>query len=1708
MIKLRGYTKFEQFLDLPHVLILRAVSESTKENVLIKVLRSEYPTADELALFETEFGLLSQDLGDGTPKVIERVQVDKIHALVIEDIGGQILQNEIAERKMTVAEILDLSILIVKALGRIQERDIIHGNIRPANIVFNRRTERLQIIDFGLASTALQYFSPEQTGRTQRSVDYRSDYYSLGVTLYQLFSGQLPFKASDEMEWIHSHIAQTETPLHILNSQVPKPISLIVQKLMKKSADERYQSCLGILSDLQSCRELVNQGLGFDGFTPGTKDISAVFRLSTKLYGRENEVHLVNDALAKTILGSKRMILVGGEPGVGKTTIANVIKESAKSAQGYFIFGKYDQFRKDVPFSALITAFNQLVGQILAEDEQRIQGWKTRLSEALGANAGVVTAILPHLKLILGEVPEVQELDGKELKHRFHLTFHNFIRACCVPGRPLVIFLDDLQWADSASRSLLQTFLSENEATSLLVVGAYRDNQVQAGHPILQLFRDLEETKLAIDKIFLTRLNQTDIKNLLVDSFRAKPTDCESLAQLVFSKTEGNPFFVTQFLKNLHERHLLRFGIEHGWHWDIEELKKQEVTSNVLDLLRDKIFQLPEETRSLLTLASCFGNYFRVEELKTYNQKTDSENVALLEPAARNGLINAADSGAFKFIHDRVQEAAYNILNAEQRQKIHWQIANRLLSIWDEAKIRAEIFYLVNHWNAGSGLVESEQQRVKSAELNLIAATTARESAVNDLAYTYSLNGLSLLNSEDWKAHEKYLRPLTMLRALSEFALGKLDEAEKSFKTLLKKVKDPVLKAPVYCSLVVLYNLRENRDEGIEWGRKGLAELGVRIPRKPWSLSTIILVLRARFEVNLFLKNPWIESPTPQVQSSHEIMAIFSSLAIPMFQYRKDLLAYSGMRGLLISLKERFLEINGRSFLVALVWSRFHNFAEAKRMGDYIISWFNRPDLNTNGKRALYVLGGFSMPFLYSLKEAVTVMERGMAELHQAGDLIYTSGCAQYIAGIALFSESKLARAEARMNEMRDFSLQLNNPFTARLIEQPLHVVKALKGDYPSPLSLSPDGTPESVIAERLSQDEAPAEHGYFILGSILLKYIMADFKSAYELALQADAPLKIVPFASMTIITRGLITRMNIKFSARASRKDRKELRFFKKLSDHNPNYKALYSMMLAEDLWSQKRISEACSILSIAVKDAQQSEMPFFQALANEQLAEYFFAQNLEKAAHLHLREALFFYENWGAAGKVQRLSAEYPELVAMNQNSLSGSGSAQLKSPNVSLDINTVLKASNTLTSEMDMTKLVHKLLNILIENAGAERGVLIVNTNDKLIVRGQRHVRDTDEFKLSEIPVEGYADISRSVLSYVARTQETVVMADASTDDRVSRDEYVQRAKVLSTVCLPIVSQGELKGMVYLENNAATAVFSPDRVELMKTLAGQIAISIENASLYQQQAETIRMQNELATAQTVQEMLFPKADFESEHVSIAGYYRPATECGGDWWYYSQIGDWNYIWIGDATGHGAPAALVTSAACSAVAILEASKDITPESAMAYLNQAIYRTTKGKINMTFFVGALNSKTGEFKFVRASHDPPYLIRNAKKSTAASFAEFRELLEPLQGINGRRLGEYNEEVYEAKSIQLEPGDTILFYTDGLPDVVNPEERAWSERGFLKAFYESINHSPKEMTAYIVQKADDFGRQKELADDITICVMKYLGTATQSGKKAA
>lgn len=1719
MFTLPGYKILETLLERQDVLVCRAWSEKLQRNVILKILRAEYPTLDQVAAYEAEFELLKEIQNEGVPRAFDLLPIDKMRVLVLEDIDGVSLAKEIGKGGLSLQEQIQYALKMTRALAAIQSHGIIHRDIKPENIVINRSSGRVQIADFGLAkkteklapsdglSGTLHYISPEQTGRTQNAVDYRTDFYSLGITLYEWFAGRLPFSGTDDMEWIHSHIAITETPLHELNTNIPVPLSLIVQKLMKKSPDERYQSALGILSDLEACLTMDFAG----EFSPGRNDAASQFRLSPKLYGRDEEIKLVNKILAKVALGENRLAIVKGDPGAGKSSLVNVVKDGAKSSGGYFIFGKFDQFRKDIPFSALIQAFNQLVAQILTEDEAQIQAWKERIMSAMGENAAIITDLLPQIELIIGRPPVLPVLEAIEQQQRFQKTFLSFVQACCERGRPLIIFLDDLQWADSASRFLMQAFLTEVETESLFMIGAYRESEVNSSHPLSKLIEELKDKNVPRDEIHLSGLKVEHVSSLIQDSFPVSKSDPHGLAQLVFEKTNGNPFFVSQFLKTLYDKSLLRFETFGGWTWDLEKIKSEDVTSNVLELLTQKIKGLPDEAQELIQLASCFGSFFRVEELKSYNQKSDVENSILLQPAIREGLILRGQSGQYKFIHDRVQEAAYTLISPVMRANIHYRIAKELLAQWKPEKVRESIFYLVNHFNAGHDFLETTDEFTKGAELNLMAAQRAKESSVHDVALKYAVTGLQLLEAKSLGGLNHLSKPLMVIRATSEYSLQRHEESDRTLKALLASLTSNLEKAQVYRWMVEVAHVNDRNADAANMVITALKLLGLRISKKPSSIRVLGMLLRAR---RLFLQRLNSETPEgdkPSSEIEREIVALLASAYAPAYVTNKNMLAFVGLKAVLLSLEGRYLDLPPRGLLGVLLAQGLGDFRTTKKLVDSLIESVNQRDPLSYDSRGLFTLYAGAGHLVKPYREIIKPIDKALEILSMQGQYLYRMNLSLNLVCLHFMTERRLEKAFEKLTDyLGEF---IRSGYGNASTMAAALMINDLRGIHDPQYSLEKI---ESILAGQKS----PLPKSWCNVMRMYTWVILGDFEKAFNAIEEYDSALAQNPLTSLAIQSRLLSSLVRIKNLDKVSkfarfkhaRKVKADIRLFKKMSAENPSvFTAPYLMLLGQWQSHQGKNLEAIKTLQESIKAAQNGEVVFHEPLANELLASVFAEQGLDKLAATCLREALFLYESWGAGEKVARLLKAYPELstaVAARAGSSSRSRSTGTISAHNSkaLDLNTVLKATNALNSEIEMTRLVRKMLNILIENAGAERAVLILNESQQLVVRGEVSVKSQDEFRLLNIKFEDFKNVPRAMVAYVARTNESMVLENALEDERLNRDAYVLANKVLSSVCLPIMSQGALRGVLYLENNAAKGVFSPERVELMTILSGQIAISLENADLYQKQGEAIRMQNELVTAHAVQEMLFPPSNYEQPGIHVSGYYQPATECGGDWWSYSTIGDWVYLYIGDATGHGAPAALVTSAACSAVSVIETRPDISPEKAMELLNAAVCRATKGQIHMTFLIGALNSKTGEFKYVRASHESPLLLR--KKNLQAGVS-MRAAMEPLMGENGSSLGVSVGEKYASDSIQLEPGDTVVFYTDGIPELTDKNGRTLGERGFLDAVHKSVlkSESAAQAVSVIGETVQKYKSERELLDDVTLCMIQFTGAASEQ-KNAA
>jgi serine/threonine protein kinase len=784
MINLAGYEITSQIHESNNSLVYRGLRKQDNQPIILKFLKLDYPMPASLVRYKQEYEITRNLDLESVPKTYSLERYQNSLVIISEDSGGESLKLWLASQKLTLQEFLLTAIKITRALGQIHQHNIIHKDINPSNIIINSTTGLVQIIDFGISTVlsrenptlknpnvlegTLRYISPEQTGRMNRAIDYRTDFYSLGVTFYELLTGQVPWDYDDAMELVHCHIAKQAVPPHEINPEIgiPKAVSDLVMKLLEKTAEKRYQSAWGIIADLEECLEQLQAKGTIADFDLAQKDITDKFQIPQKLYGREREIETLLAAFDRVSNGTTEIMLVSGYSGIGKSALVQEVYKPITKASGYFIAGKFDQFQRNVPYSAIVKAFGSLVKQLLTESETQLGAWKEKLLAAFGDNGQIIIDVIPDVELIVGKQPPVQELGATEAQNRFNLVFQKFIRVFCSVEHPLVIFLDDLQWADSATLKLLQVMMADEETKYLFLMGAYRDNEVSQTHPLIMTLEGLQNQGATINHITLTPLDIEHITNLIADTVRKDRGSVMPLAELVVGKTQGNPFFVNQFLRTLYEENLLNFNSEQrNWDWNISEIEAVGITDNVVELMVGKLRKMPDSTQQALRLAACVGNSFDLNTLSIVNEKSTAATFTELVPALQDGLILATSElgvteeeivqshliiTTYKFLHDRVQQAAYALIEETSKKTVHLQIGRLLWQNTSPEKRAEEIFAIVDHLNLGIELVSDESERTEIAKLNLIAGQKAKAATAHESAVKYLQVGLSLLAEDSW----------------------------------------------------------------------------------------------------------------------------------------------------------------------------------------------------------------------------------------------------------------------------------------------------------------------------------------------------------------------------------------------------------------------------------------------------------------------------------------------------------------------------------------------------------------------------------------------------------------------------------------------------------------------------------------------------------------------------------------------------------------------------------------------------------------------------------------------------------------------------------------------------------------------------------------------------------------------------------------------
>ncbi|MDZ8187974.1 MAG: ATP-binding sensor histidine kinase [Nostoc sp. ChiSLP02] len=1508
MLTLPGYTIFNQIYESNNSSVYRGYRDQDSQPVILKFLKQDYPTPSALVRYKQEYEITKNLDLDGVIKVYSLEKYENSLVMILEDFGGESLKSLINHQKLMLPEFLLLAIAITKALGKIHQKNIIHKDINPGNIVINSTTSQIKIIDFGISTVlthenptiknpnvlegTIAYISPEQTGRMNRAMDYRTDFYSLGVTFYELLTQQLPCNHTDAMELVHCHIAKQAVSPHEINPAIPKPISEIVMKLLAKTVEERYQTSWGIIADLEIClKQLQTQGYIAD-FKLAEQDISSKFQIPQKLYGREQEVATLLAAFERISTGKKEMILVSGYSGIGKSALVQEIYKPITKAKGYFISGKFDQFQRNIPYSAVVKAFQSLVRQLLTESQEKLNQWQQKLSNALGANGQLIIDVIPEVELVIGKQPPVQELGGSEAQNRFNLVFQNFIRVFCSLEHPLVIFLDDLQWADLATLKLLEVMMTDEETHYLFLIGAYRDNEVDPRHALVMTLDSLRSQAAIINDITLVPLALRHVNELITDTLHSDTLSIQPLAELVIRKTSGNPFFVNQFLKTLYQEDLLTFqpplaNTKALWEWNISNIEAIDITDNVVELMIGKLRKFPEATQQVLQLAACVGNTFDLHTLSIISEKSVSAAFQNLLPAIQEGLILPISDleitpdevinahlviFSFRFLHDRVQQAAYALILEKNKKQVHLKIGQLLFQNTTATELEEKIFDIVNHLNSGVQLIKDLSQKAELADLNLIAGKKAKDSMAYAAAREYLIAAMDCLTADTWTQNYNLTFKTYKERAEIEYLNGNFEQSEALIRLILTQAQSAIEKAEVYNILIVQYTLLTKYEEAIQAGREALGLLGINLPEKVEDLEAALPGEIA--EAKAYLGEKQIASlineekmKSPKQKVALKVLGHMGPLTF--FSYQA-LWKITVIKAINLSFKYGF--VAGGSYCYSCYGIMLSCMLEDSQSGyEFGLLSLKLSELTNNLAQKCQdsvIFANYLNCWMNHIKTTVDINNEGYKIGLQSGNLQW-SGYNRMFQTITLFFQG--LNLELLLQEISNFILfceKTQNQWAADIILANKLAVLNLIGET--------DELRDSQYLEMFHQHKSMAAIcEYHVLKSQVL-YSYEQYQEAQKWSSSAgeilDYLMGHISSSHHYFYSSLILTSLYPSQSQSEQEKSRQVLADnqtkIKKWAEQCPeNFWHKYLLVEAEIARISGKILEAMELYDKAIASAREHEFIQDEALANELAAKFWLSKNKEDFAKSYIIKAHYSYRLWGAFGKVKDLETKYPKLllkeVAKTTTKIKDielTTASTTTSMGVTLDLATVMKAAQAISGEIVLSNLLARLMRIVIENAGAQRGCLILEKQGNWLIEAEGTVISDDVTVLQSIPVSLKTDsqeklkLSDAIINYVIHTQENVVLNNATHEGQFISDSYIVATQPKSILCTPLVYQGKIAGILYLENNLTEGAFTTDRLEILRILSGQIAIAIENAQLYKNLQEFNQNLEELVTKRT--------------------------------------------------------------------------------------------------------------------------------------------------------------------------------------------------------------------------------------------------------------
>ncbi|MFL5357777.1 AAA family ATPase [Archangium sp.] len=1458
MLNLPGYVLRRPVRATDANMLFLAVREADGAPVIIKTPVGPFAGPRENERYRREHGILQRLLGVRgvtRPQGCERINDRPV--LVLEEVQGVAL-SEAVGRPFELARFLELAVALASTLAEIHLRGVIHKDLKPSNIIVTPSGEP-RIIDFGAATLqrtehvdaapthllegTLAYMSPEQTGRMNRALDYRTDFYSLGVTFYELLTGVRPFQGSDALEWFHAHMAQQPRPPHELVASVPPVLSAIVMRCLAKVAEERYQSAEGLRHDLAECVEGLRRG-ALELFVLGKRDIPSRFQLPQRLYGRDAHVSTLLQGFERIVRGGRpELILVRGYSGIGKSSVVHELHKPVVQRRGFFLSGKFDQLQRDVPYTTLAQAIRGLVQHLLVGTDEEVARWRECLRDALQGNGQVIVDLVPQLALLLGPQPAVPELPPAEAQHRFKQVFLQFLGVFATAEHPLVMFLDDLQWADLASLRLLQSLLTEEDAPPVLWIGAYRVNEVSPSHPLMMTLGEVRKANVPVTDLQLEPLSLEQLQQLVGDALPGAGAELiVPLSEQVHEKTGGNPFFLLQLMLTLHHDGLLGRTPGGGWRWDAEGVRSRGYSDNIVDFMARNLHQLPGSTQHLLPLAACVGNSFPLEMLALIAGQEAGEVERGLEPALQEGLVVRSASEQYRFLHDRIQQAAHALIPEGERKAIHLRIGRLLLERLSAEEVREKLFEIVSQLNTGVELINGHEERHRLARLNAEAGWKAQASSAHDSAAAYLSTAFALIPGEPWETDPELAFKVQLDQAGSELVSGNFAQTRRLLEGLRSRARRRVDIAAVYGLRHEVHLIAGEIEASVTCLLECLALLGMPMhPHPSWEEA-----LAAREEVQALLGARPIESlvelPLMTDADMKPVMSVLARLFPSAYLTDNNLLILHVCR--LVSLSLRYGNTNesviAYSSLGVLLGQFFKSYQEGYAYGMLACALVDRYNLGPERVRALFNLEMISYwcrPLAAAHEHALSAFQHAL----QTNNYLY----ACYIVGHVVWNRQAMGHplddvyqdAVARMDFMRKTGF-VGVVDTTLIV---LRYLQTLRGHSPTFGMLDGEGFDERALEAGLSPATMSSMVCQYWLSKMQARFMCGSYAEARAAGDKAAAFIwsfiGIIPLLDFHLF-RALTLAACCEGAAEEERQRYLEAAevHWQQLEQWAVNcpetFRALERLVFAELARIRGRLEQALPAYEEALRAARENGFIQHVALVCELAANFYRKRRAPFIAEAYARQAREAYAQWGAHGKVKQLDALWPSLVSSAAPSSATTTTSSSESREI--DALAVVKAQQAVSSEIVLERLVSTLMRVATENAGAQRGALLLPRGDKLLV-----VADTESASGgTQAPPHEAAEAALpwTILSYVRRTHEHVLIGDAAAPHPFSGEPYLEQSGARSVLCLPLMRQESLSGVMYLENRFASGAFTPERITLLGQLASQAAISIENARLY--------------------------------------------------------------------------------------------------------------------------------------------------------------------------------------------------------------------------------------------------------------------------------